>query len=1411
MARIFLSYSRKDTLAAIALQQWLVEQDDTLRYDIFRDKDSETGIHPGEKWREALRQASSRCEYVVCLGSQAWLESRMCRKEFEMAQDFGKRILLLRLEEFAPDQETGERHWIDLFDEPFTTIDVVHEGRPHEVRMSTGALEHLRKILVRRDNSPEEFVWPPAADRHRYPYRGDAPFEEIDAGVFYGREVEREVALSELHRMRAARQGIYVIRGQAGCGKSSFLQAGLFPRLRRDDRDFVVLDAVRNQRKPMSGSHGMAEVVCAATKRHDLDPISPTDLWHEFRGSPATLDAKLQRIHEAATKRLLHIAAGAEPPVFVLAIDQSDELFVSDSDDERQMFLELVAKYARDGAAGGIPVIVVVSLRSSHYPAFEKWATSSGVNTSVLDLEPIAPQKFAEVVEGPASRPTDRDRPLHVENKLVELLVKDSSPGADPLPLLSLTLARLWQAFGHDGDLRLVEYQRMGGMGAVIAREINDLLDEASGERAAKLALLRKAFIPHLVTVDPDTRLPAPRRAKLESIPPESMILINKFIDRRLLVARPDGSVELAADRILDDWAELGEWLDEVRSDLERAEALKREAAKWEDRGKDKDILLQGSQLEAAEAILESQFAEWLAPAGDFVRASRRRAAEKRRKARVLQIAAAVVLVVCMLGVVAIWQWRQSAQLARALELVTQAEQMLEGSIPGGDIRALQLLLAAHSLGVTNVEGVASQRNDLVRIIELPLAGAGNVVGVNDIAVSPDGNLIAAATVDHQVRMWHSQTGAPAAQLELNGNGKMHAVAFSESGDLIAAGGDDGILRVWNAASGAPQSFSGVPGQMITSVAFSPSGRSLAAGTSDGLLRLWDIESGELRSESTVVPERKAVRSVAFKPAPKLVAAERTERNGGDVLVTGDDFGRVQLWDGDTGRPLSGPVSVDANSSILSVAFGVVVNEAGEKYRLAVGMLDGRIHVLDAATLEPDGPAFSAHPGFVHKLAFSPGGTRIVSGGSDNSVRVWDATSHQPIGDPLLGHHGAVSSVAFDPEGTRIVSGGQDGSVRIWDAIGGLPLPAGQGSEVRAVAFRPGSSEAIERAGGQMASGGTDGTVKLWNPETGATIRQLGLATEQDLEDSINALAYSPTGDRLVTGSRRGKLELWHLDELPADKRVVPDSFARRAQAQDGARISSVAFSPDGKRIATGQWDGNVQLWDAHTLQPVRRATKLPYQVWSVAFSPRGDFVASGSGDAVDSDSPPPHEIRLWTADNMADTRAPLAGPSDSIIYSLSFNSAGDLITSGSADGAIQLWDVYTGQPAGPPLSGDQNTVMTLAFAHEGPLMASGSADGKVRLWDTATRQLVGTPISGHRKWVHSVAFSPQDDWVVSGGADGNLRLLPVLQDVPQSICDRIGASMTRDEWRDLVADNSLFDGAAIPYRDLCPQETGNG
>ena len=138
----------------------------------------------------------------------------------------------------------------------------VPDGPP--VRFSKAALIKIRRAIEGTGIGPEHFVWPPGEDPRRAPYRGWDPFEDIDAGVFFGRDASIATGLNELREMRrwpSRRKSLFVILSPSGSGKSSFLRAGLIPRLQRDDRNFLVLGVMRPESKPLTGDRGFAAAI----------------------------------------------------------------------------------------------------------------------------------------------------------------------------------------------------------------------------------------------------------------------------------------------------------------------------------------------------------------------------------------------------------------------------------------------------------------------------------------------------------------------------------------------------------------------------------------------------------------------------------------------------------------------------------------------------------------------------------------------------------------------------------------------------------------------------------------------------------------------------------------------------------------------------------------------------------------------------------------------------------------------------------------------------------------------------------------------------------------------------------------------------------------------------------------------
>ncbi len=234
----------------------------------------------------------------------------------------------------------------------------------------------------------------------------------------------------------------------------------------------------------------------------------------------------------------------------------------------------------------------------------------------------------------------------------------------------------------------------------------------------------------------------------------------------------------------------------------------------------------------------------------------------------------------------------------------------------------------------------------------------------------------------------------------------------------------------------------------------------------------------------------------------------------------------------------------------------------------------------------------------------------------------------------------------------------------------------------------------------------------------------------------VLAIAFSPDGKLLATGDSHGEIRLWQV----ADQQHLATYQGHRNW------VRTLAFSPDGKLIASGSLDHTLRLWRVETGQCVQLCKEHTDEVWSVMFSPDGKLIASGSADRT---------IRLWQAEN--GTCLQVWSGHTAQVLSVVFSPDGKLIASGSADHTIRLWQAENGTCL-QVWSGHTEWVFAIAFSPDGKSLASGSLDQTVRLWQVATGQCQQV-CEGHTDWIQALAFSPDGHTIASGNADQTIRL----------------------------------------------------
>jgi len=402
-------------------------------------------------------------------------------------------------------------------------------------------------------------------------------------------------------------------------------------------------------------------------------------------------------------------------------------------------------------------------------------------------------------------------------------------------------------------------------------------------------------------------------------------------------------------------------------------------------------------------------------------------------------------------------------------------------------------------------------------------------------------------------------------------------------------------------------------------------------------------------------------------------------------------------------------------------------------------------YAMLAAAARPGIAVLAGRTDGVYSVAFSPDGKILVGDGA-HGVRLWNVTTGHQIRSPITGHTGPVGSVALSPDGKTLAGVGAHG-VRLWSVTTGRQIGhplTGHTNFVESLAFSPDGKTLA--GGGYTAYRGQNRVqvwVRMWDVATG---RPIGHPLTGRTGD-VGSVAFSPDGKTLATASGDGTVQMWDV----ATGRLIRNLFVGHTSGVS-SRVS-VAFSPDGKTLASGGTNGTVRLWNVATGRQIGNPlTGHAGPVGPLAFSPDGKTLATGGAD---------HTVRLWNVTTGHQIGKPFTGNTQRVI-SVAFSPDGKTLATGGADHTVRLWNVTTSHQIGKPLTGNTAEVAEVAFSPDGKTLASAGFEGTVRLWDVATGRQIGEPHAGHAGPVYSVAFSPDSKTLASGGFDRTVQLWDV-------------------------------------------------
>ena len=436
---------------------------------------------------------------------------------------------------------------------------------------------------------------------------------------------------------------------------------------------------------------------------------------------------------------------------------------------------------------------------------------------------------------------------------------------------------------------------------------------------------------------------------------------------------------------------------------------------------------------------------------------------------------------------------------------------------------------------------------------------------------------------------------------------------------------------------------------------------------------------------------------------------------------------------------------------------------------------DDTVYLWNAADSE-NRVTLSGDTSKVRRMTFSPDNRTVAGGTTDDKVILWDvATGARKA--TFIGHTRSITSLAFSPDGTTLASGSWDETVRLWDvATGAHKTTFTEHTEgISNIAFSPDGSTFA-------SSSFNEKKVRLWDTITGHH--------KGAIDTPVNCFAFSFDSSTLAIGNWRGELSLWDVA-----------SATHKAEFWGHASdIFSVAFSPDGKTLASGG-DDKLYLWDIDSGARKLSITGHTDGVYSLAFSPDSKVLASGSWEQIllwdiatsthvatlfvgdwatnaslafspDSNtlaSEGGFQVHLWDVSSRthrANIRRYGETTSGYVRYrSIAFSPDGRFLAR-SASNSVQLW--YAGRTYKKTLAGHKDNVTSVAFSYDSRILASGSVDNTVRLWDVVTDAHKVT-FTGHTDTVVSVAFSPDGSLLASGSDDNTIILWDIDTGEPRT------------------------------------------
>lgn len=979
------------------------------------------------------------------------------------------------------------------------------------------------------------------------PFRGLSAFTEEHAGYFFGRDDDISTLIERLRT-----EVVLPIVGASGVGKSSFIQAGVIPRL-REKSEWKVLrmrpgaDPFRalatrfvhtiseHSRRSTGGTKREAQI---PEHHHDtVDPLStgqdPIALAKELYDNPKKLALLLRR---EAKKQGCNV---------LLLVDQLEEACTLVADVETRMrFFAAICTAADDPSE---PVRVVFTVRDDFLSRMAESPDARAALMHVMVLRAPGNDALREIL----TRPLQAVGYRYDDDTLVDSMIAAVQDETSALPLLQFCSSMLWERRNSRDKLLLrSSYDAIGGVQGALATHADAFMSELkeSQTRLVRAALLR------LVTPEGTRRVTA-KRALLEALGFEVDDVLGRLTSSRLLVVRDvfeEPHYELSHESLVHNWHRLSTWLEEGREELLFLAEIEQASILWDKRGRPGSEVWTGTALAEALRNLD-RFRSKLPEVGEaFIVACVK--AEKRRLfvRRAVAVSGATLLaIIAVVSIVTAIRFGEKTKIAETERAAAQAEGARSAFDRNDYIAGQALLRTSFERQDSNLARSLWDRyigDAIVWRTKTP----GNIY---DVDWSEDEKTIAVASEDSSVYLFDSVTAEMRVFRE--STKPVIGVAWSDDGRYLAACDWGGNIHVWSFPQGMHRSSAGHD-QGVCRVRFGSNGQFVSGGW-DGKLYLWDAQTLKQRT----------IDAKGGQVGSSVIAGE-------EVFATHAD-GSLRAYSTASGsNTREWKLSNDALHGLL------VAPDGKEAY---VGTGSGEILNVRLADRTVKWRQ-QAHQAQITNIRWL-GRNSIASTAEDKSLRRWDITTGQQQGE-WSGHSGNAFAMDTNKAHLAVTGGYGDREVIVWDTARSRSVESNKGHS------DPGLRVALSPSGELAASASEDRTVRLWRVSDG---QQVGVLNGHS--DLVNALAFSADGKFLASGGFDNLVHLWSVAEQ------------RRIRTFEGhtSGIYGLAFVEHGELVSVSH-DQTLKLWDVGTARLIK-STNAKVPLLGLAISGAGHMIAT--------------------------------------------------------------------------------------------------------------------------------------------------------------------------------------------------------